>query len=133
MAAHAMAATAALQKTTRQTVLDVLGLMIGADLVRAMETAFVTKDFTSLQSTLPALGSAGMRALHQPAFEAACEQGRADIAQVLLASESVNAAAAVTTFGQTRTLLQHAVHNDCRDVVREPIHRLPAKSNNYLH
>jgi ankyrin repeat protein len=118
MAAQAMAATAAVQKTTRQTVLDVLGLMVGADLVRAMETAFVTKDFTSLQSTLPALGSAGMRALHQPAFEAACEQGRADVAQVLLASDSVNAAAAVTTLGETRTLLQHAIHNNCPDVVR---------------
>ena len=113
-----MAATAAVQKTPKQTVLDVLGLMVGADLVRAMEAAFDTSDFTSLQSTLPALGSAGVRALHQAAFEAACAQGRADVAQVLLASESVNAAAAVTTLGVTRTLLQHAVHTDCPDVVR---------------
>ena len=113
-----MAATAGVQKTPKQTALDVLALMVGADLVRAMETAFDTDDFTSLQSTLPALGSEGLRALHQPAFEAACEQGRADVAQVLLASESVNAAAAVTTLGETRTLLQHAVHNDCPDVVR---------------
>ena len=112
-----MAATAAVEKTPKQTVLDVLGLMVGADLIRAMEMAFDTDDFLSLQSTLPALGSAGVRALHQPAFEAACVQGRADVAQVLLASESVNAAAAVTTLGVTRTLLQHAVHNDCPDVV----------------
>ena len=117
-AAHTMAATAAVQKTPKQTVLDVLGLMVGADLVRAMEAAFDTSDFTSLQSTLPVLGSAGVRALHQAAFEAACAQGRADVAQVLLASESVNAAAAVTTLGVTRTLLQHAVHTDCPDVVR---------------
>jgi ankyrin repeat protein len=117
-AAHTMAATAGVQKTPKQTVLDVLGLMVGADLVRAMEAAFDTSDFTSLQSTLPVLGSAGVRALHQAAFEAACAQGRADVAQVLLASESVNAAAAVTTLGVTRTLLQHAVHSDCPDVVR---------------
>ena len=43
-----------------------------SDLVRAMEAAFDTSDFTSLQSTLPVLGSAGVRALHQAAFEAAC-------------------------------------------------------------
>ena len=30
----------------------------------------------------------------------------------------MNAAAAVTTLGETRALLQHAVHNDCPDVVR---------------
>ena len=113
-----MAATAGVQKTPKQTVLDVLGLMVGADLIRAMETAFDTDDFASLQSTLPALGSAGVRTLHQPAFEAACEQGRADVAQLLLASESVNAAAFVTTLGATRTLLQRAIHNDCPDVVR---------------
>ena len=63
-----MSATAAVQKTPNQTVLD---------LIRAMETAFDSDDFLSLQSTLPALGSAG-----------------------------------------TRTLLQHAVHKDCPDVVR---------------
>ena len=113
-----MAAIAGLQKTPKQTVLDVLGLMVGADLIRAMETAFDTDDFSSLQSTLPALGSAGLRALHQPAFEAACGQGRADVAQALLASESVNAAAAVTILGATGTLLQHAVAKDCPDVVR---------------
>ena len=78
-AAHTMAATAAVQKTPKQTVLDVLGLMVGADLIGAMETAFDTDDFSSLQSTLPALGSAGVRALHQPAFEAACEQGRVNV------------------------------------------------------
>ena len=118
-----MADTAAVQKTPKQTVLDVLGLMVGADLIRALEIAFDTDDFTSLQSTLPALGSAGVRALHQPAFEAACAQGRADVAQVLLASDSVNAAATVDSGGMNvpggpHTLLQHAVQNDCPDVVR---------------
>jgi ankyrin repeat protein len=37
---------------------------------------------------------------------------------VLLASESVNAAAAVTILGEKGTLLQHAVYKDCPDVVR---------------
>ena len=79
-----------MQKTPKETVLDLLGLMLGADLVDAMEAAFDTDDFTSLQSTLPTLGSAGVCALHQPAFEAACRQGRADVAASLLGSSRVD-------------------------------------------
>ena len=92
-----------MEAVAKQKARDVLDLMLGTDIVCAVETA---------------LGSAGVRALYQPAFETVCGQGRADVAQVLLASESVNAATVVTAQGVTGTLLQHAVLNDNSDVVR---------------
>ena len=127
-------------KTPKQAALDLLDPLLGTDLVLAIGAAFVANDFTSLQSTLPVLlaacacngqattlglgrwveSSAGALKLHQPMFEAACEQGQADVAAHLLQSDAVHvdANALVTVLGVTGTLLQHAVLNDTPDVVR---------------
>ena len=70
--------------------MDLLGMMLGPDLVAAFKAAVLTTNYAALLTALPTLGSADMRALQQPAFETACGDGRTDIVAVLLESGSVD-------------------------------------------
>lgn len=92
-----MASAQPLSRTPEQTATDLLGMLLGTDLASAIKTAILTSEYAGLLEVLPALGSDHARKLHQPAFEAACTEGRFDIATVLLKSECVDKGASDST------------------------------------
>ena len=112
----------------KQTAVDLLGLMIGADLTAAIQEAFTTNTFAGLLDVLPTSGNAHACSLHQAAFKSACNIGRTDIATVLLGSanvdpnqtferDSLNPLAMRRVLPQS-TVLQHAIADNQASVVR---------------
>ena len=94
------------QSLDKQTAVDLLGLLLGPNLVAAIWGAFTTGDFTSLLAALPVLVDKHCAKQSGPALQAACEQGRADIAGVLLQADSVDPNKWMAYDGEDRTALQ---------------------------
>ena len=97
-----------------EAVVGMLGEMVGADLIAALQEAFLTGDFGGVVHVLGTSTNAQVRAGKQAAFDAACTAGDAGGVGLALACGGVRTSAAP---GQ-RSVLCRAVEQGQTDVVR---------------
>lgn len=103
----------------KATAMHILGLLLGGDISKAIQHAFVTDEFAALLDVLPAAGNQHIRTLYQGAFEQACSEGRVDSVVALLPADCVDANRVHTNpDGLEGTPLQLAVCNNQTGVVQ---------------
>ena len=98
----------------KATAAALLDMVLGADLVAALQTAFLTDDCRGVVGALGASGNRHLAAAAADAFAAACASGQRDVAGMFLRHGAVDGDA--RTFD--KTALQHAAERGDAAMVR---------------
>ena len=105
----------------KATAAALLDMVLGADLVAALQTAFLTNDCRGVVGALGASSNRHMAAAAAAAFAAACASGRQDVAGMFLRHGAVDGdarAARGVGPGAGKTALQHAAERGDAAMVR---------------
>ena len=99
---------------TPETVVDMIGKMLGPDFVDALQQAFLTGNFGGVVHVLSTSSNPQIRAGKQAAFDTACQRGDMNLVHLAIVCGGVNTS---TGPGQA-SILDRAVRDGKTDVVR---------------